>query len=219
MAWQSRHRTLGQTPAAGAAAAARREGATLSPATCGRWHLGGEALGVRSLTPRKPQREGGPERRSVSPDVQPPGQRGGHSRPRPPRSPPTPTLAESEPKAKGAASPAWRPLGGRRALPSPRGHHFVTSLVSQQARATRAPPTLASSSAARSLLRSPRFPSLPAGPGRPPRSRSLASHRPWPSARWPPPGGRHVAAPAPRSSPAPSPAELSALPAARCRAS
>lgn len=115
----------------------------------------------RPGTPETP-REGGGGRSSVSPKLC---NRGAESRTFPPASPaqtrppaptpPHPNQKRKEPRLRSGVR------GEVRAPPIPRGRHFVTSLASQQARATRAPPTrpAARPPAASSALRA----SLPSG--------------------------------------------------------
>lgn len=161
-----------------------RRGHTLHPRRAAGGTTEGKPPGVRGPKPRKPPGKEGPGGAvRFSGVAQEPGAAGqAGTAPRHPR-PPLQTPAESEPKAKGArrrvpAAPTSRLRGGRRAPPSLRARRFVTSLVSQQARAARAPPTprpparLPASPPAASL-RSPRFLRSGAGPAQP--SRSLRS--------------------------------------------
>lgn len=209
VAWPSPHPALSLDPAAGAGAgagagaAARRDGvgasagAPLSPAARAR-HLGGEAQVSQAWYPGNPEGRRGREEISFSGVVQPRSREPDISArvpraARPPApTPPPPNQKRKEPRPRSG-------VGGEvRALPVRRGRHFVTSPASQQARATRAPPTPARRSAARSRLRSPRVPSL--RPGLPPRRG--VSHRAARGRPHRPQGGRrldgwHVAPPPP----------------------
>lgn len=168
--------------------------AGLAPATGGQRDAGGQALGPRGLVPRDSRGEEGPRGvdRFFSRVAQPPARRGGRSRPRPRAADPRRVRTKSE------RSRARR--GGRREPPSPRGRRFVTSLVSQQARAARAPPTPARRLAARVRLRCPRFPSL-RGRAPAPAVAEPPSGRPWLCARWLPPGGPARGGPRPPPQP------------------
>ena len=134
----------------------------------------GSRRGSRPGTPETPREKRGREALTRFPGVAQeqgrPGRLGPSGRAFPPR-PPRGGRTKSErswappPPPRGPAAPASRSRGGRRAPASRRGRRFVTSLVSQQARAARAPPT----------------------PGPPPRR--LAAHRLAPLSALPLPPG------------------------------
>lgn len=175
--------------------------APLSPGARAR-PLGGEVPVFQAWYPGNPEGRRGREELSFSEVVQPRGRVPDISARVPRADPPAcADPAASEPKAKGAASPSGV-RGEVRAPPIPRGRHFVTSLASQQARATRAPPTRpaarppAASSALRASLPS-RLACLP-GRGVAHRAARGRAHRKvaaaWTAGTW---------RPRPRSCPAP----------------
>uniref|UniRef100_A0A8I5T032 DNA damage regulated autophagy modulator 1 n=4 Tax=Pongo TaxID=9599 RepID=A0A8I5T032_PONAB len=163
----------------------------------------GRPRGARPGTPEIPREGRVGRNKSFSPELRK-SQRGRARVGRPerasppvtPRRPPAPNPAppecpnqkrkEPDPRVP-SAGPASRPLGGRRA-PATLPGRFVTSLVSQQARAARAPPTLA---------RQPRRPQPRSAPRASPPSRAgpaqAVAEPPFPPsvtvrARPPPPG-------------------------------
>lgn len=212
MSWRTSPYASDPTPAAAAGrSGGGPAGATFSPATGRQRDHGREAPGVRGPASRKPRGKegrGGPER-FPSVAAQELGRRGRLGRPR------APLPARGDPRrvrTKSERSRAPRPrrlprrVRGEVAarLQARGGRRFVTSPVSQQARAARAPPTPGrppSSPPPRSALR----PSLRPGLGLP--RRRGASRRP-------PPAGQHVRG---SRAPRPAPAPLGAAPPRRRR--
>lgn len=231
------------TPAAAAAAraaiaavtAVRRDGVDVTT----RWPPSPERRAGARTTKGKPwvsvfPNPGNPEGRrgweeliSFSRVAQPAVPRGGHSRPRPRRSPPELTTAEPEPKAKGAASPrTWRRVRGEvAALLQVRGAplcdftHFATSPGRRGPTHPGPPPRGPQPPPISALSALPRPPWLDLTPS----SWSLLSRSSWLFARWPQAGGPARGGPRlPRrsqNSPSSRPAERRAFLAARCCAS